>query len=274
LVKKLLLTLLVLCIGALADERLDEKIRSLIGEQAYAENHAFISIIFSPETEYFVNDRVDVVKVVKTLKENGLMNLFFDKPQPLELTFSTNGSPLFFVKLMGETLRSMGYYRYITEESHLDNSAFVWKIRLSTEYATDPSILREELLKRSCDIIDIERESNCKWSYNIDMSQAHLDLSPLQSGMEVTFRRSLEAHWLNVSEVQRVTISSLKGNNWYPYIAFYDSSLRLLKVYKRDRKTWEVTVTPPRDAVYVKVADLYTLKNIKDGFRILPRGVK
>ena len=90
----------------------------------------------------------------------------------------------------------------------------------------------------------------------------------------MTFRRSLDAHWLNVSQVQRLTLTSLRGNNWYPYIAFYDSSMRLLKVYKRDRKTWEVTVRPPRDAVYVKVTDLYTLKNIKDGFRILPKGVK
>ncbi|MDX1294958.1 MAG: hypothetical protein R3302_01745 [Sulfurimonadaceae bacterium] len=269
-----LLVLMLLVWGASADDRLYDKIKSLIGEQTYAENQAFISIIFSPEESYFANDRLDVVQVVETLKENGLMNLFFEKPQQLELTFSTNGSPLFFVKLMGETLRAMGYYRYITEESRLDNSAFIWKIRLTTEYATDPSSLRDELLKRSCDIIDIERESAEKWAYNIDMSQAHLNLQPLQSGREVTIRRSLDAHWLNVSEVSRLTLSSLRGNNWYPYIAFYDSSLRLLKVYKRDRKTWEVTVRPPRDAVYVKVADLYTLKNIKDGFRIIPKGVK
>lgn len=260
--------------GALADERLHDKIKSLIGEQTYAENQAFVSIIFSPEESYFANDRLDVVRVVDTLKENGLLKLFFDKPQQLELTFSTNGSPLFFVKLMGETLRSMGYYRYITEESRLDNSAFIWKIRLTTEYATDPSSLRDELLKRSCDIIDIERESAQKWFYHIDMSQAHLDLQPLESGQEITVNRSLDAHWFNVAEVQRVTLSSLRGNNWYPYIAFYDSSLRLLKVYKRDRKTWELTVKPPRDAVYIKVADLYTLKNIKDGFRILSKGVK
>lgn len=272
-VKKLLLTAL-LFLGAAADERLYEKVKSLIGERAYAENQTFISIIFTPEVSYYANDRLDVVKIVETLKENGLMNLFFEKPQQLELTFSTNGSPLFFVKLMGETLRSMGYYRYITEESRLDNSAFFWKISLSTEYATDPSILREELLKRSCDIVDIERKSAREWFYNIDMSQAHLNLTPLESGLEVTFRRSLDAHWLNVSQVQRLTLTSLRGNNWYPYIAFYDSSLRLLKVYKRDRKTWEVTVRPPRDAVYVKVTDLYTLKNIKDGFRILPKGVK
>jgi hypothetical protein len=264
----------LLFLSAVAETPLFDKVRSLVGDDVYARNQAFVKIIFSPETDYYTNDRIDVVKVVQTLRENGLMNLFFETPQSLELTFKTNGSPLFFVRLMGETLRSMGYYRYITEESRLDNSAFIWKIRLTTEYATDPSILRKELVKRDCDIIDIERESDRQWSYNIDMSLAHLDLVPLESGKAVTFNRSLDAHWLDVSRVRRVTLSSLRGNNWYPYIAFYDSSLRLLKVYQRDRKTWEVTITPPRDAVYVKVADLYTLRNIKDGFRVTPRGVK
>jgi len=270
-------TLLCLLLAAgtlLADERLDDKIRSLVGDAAYAENKAFIDIVFTPDTAFMENDRLDVVKIVGTLKENGLMNLFFDEPKQLELTFSTNGSPLFFVKLMGETLRSMGYYRYITDESRLDNSSFFWKIRLATEYATDPVILREELRKRHCDVIDIERESPTQWTYHIDMSQAHLALEPLQNGKEVSFNRSLEAHWLDVSQVASLTIYSLRGNNWYPYVVFYDSSMRLLKVYKRDRKTWEVTLRPPRDAAYVKLTDLYTLKNIKDGFKIVSKGVK
>ena len=272
-VKKLLL--LCLLIASLrADEALYEKVRSLIGESDYAQNRAFIEIIFSPSEAYYTNEHMDVVKVTETLKENGLLNLFFEEPQSLEITFSTNGSPLFFVKLMGETLRSMGYYRYITEESRLDNSAFSWKIRLTTEYATDPSILRNELRKRGCDIVDIKRENGRKWAYEIDMAQARLNLEPLQSGEEVTFSRSLDAHWLNISEVKKVTIWSLKANNWYPYVAYYDSSMRLLKVYKRDRKTWQIIVNPPRDAAYMKLSDMYSLKNIKDGLRVEATGVK
>jgi hypothetical protein len=251
-----------------------QKIESLVGRTDFDKNRAFIEIIFTPSEAYFVNDHLDVVKVVQTLKENGLLNLTYEKPQPLELTFTTNGSPMYFVKLMGDTLRAMGYYRYATSESRLDNSTFYWKIILNTKHATDPVTLRDELRKRGCDITDIIRENRQAWSYEINMSDAHLELAPLEGGEEVVFKRSLYAHWLNVSKVKRMTVWSFRGNNWYPYLAFYDSSLRLLKVYKRNKKSWQVTVNPPRDTAYVRISDLYSLKNIKDGLRIEVKGTR
>ncbi len=266
--------LALLFLSLRADELLFEKVQSIIEAQTFEENRAFIEIIFSPYENYYHNERIDTVKVIETLKENGLLNLYFESPQSLEITFSTNGQPLFFVKIMGDVLRSMGYYRYVTEESKLDESAFAWKIKLTSEYATDPTMLRSELNKRGCDIVDVVRDSAQKWHYEIDMSQAHLDLTKILNGEELTFKRSLDAHWLDVSNVKRLTVWSLKGNNWYPYVAFYDSTLRLLKVYKRDRKTWQITLALPRDTAYVKIGDLYSLKNIKDGLRIQAQGVK
>ena len=271
---RLLLSLTLLVFSVAADDRLFDKIESLIGHDNYARNSAFIDIIFSPESDYYVNGHIDVVKVVDRLNENGLMNLFFKSPRRLELTFSTNGRPLFFVKLMDETLHDMGYYRYITKESKLENDGFSWSISLVSEYATDPTLLRKELLERGCDIIDIERNSDEKWHYRIDMSQARLKLKPLESGDDITYKWLNSAKWLDISKVKKLTLWSLKGNNWYPYIAFYDSSLRLLKVYKRDLKTWQLVMSLPRDAVYVKITDLYSQKNIKDGLRIEVQGVK
>jgi len=273
LVKKFLLIVL-LTLSSFANELLYEKIESLIGQEMYERNRSFIEIVFSPEEEYYRNQKVDVVKVVEHLKENGLINLFFDKPHTLELTFSTNGKPIFFVKLMSDTLRDMGYYRYITKESKLENSGFSWSISLKSEYATDPTLLRKELLKRGCDIVNIERISDDKWHYEIDISFAHMKLDVLKSGDEITYKRLNFEKWLDISEVKKLTLWSLKGNNWYPYIAFYDNSLRLLKVYKRDKKTWQIVLSLPRDAAYVKIADLYSLKNIKDGLRIKTQGVK
>lgn len=262
----LLFSLLMAPVWGNAD--LYQKIESLVGKDDFAKNRAFIEIIFSPSKAYFVNDHLDVVKVAQTLKENGLLKLVYKRAQPLELTFTTNGSPMYFVKLMGDTLRAMGHYRYSTSESRLDTISFYWKITLNTKRATDPVLLQDELRKRGCEITDIVRENPLAWSYEIDMSKAHLKLSPLERGEEVVFRRSLYDHWLNVSKVKRMTVWSFRGNNWYPYIAFYDSSLRLLKVYKRDKKSWQVTVNPPRDTTYVRISDLYSLKNIKDGLRI------
>ena len=272
-VRTLLLAAL-LFLTASADDLLYGKIQSMIGESSFKEHRKLIEIVFSPADSFYGQEGIDTVKVVETLMENGLLKLDYGKPTLMEMTFSTRGTPLFFVKLMEETLRSMGYYRYVTEESRLEEGLFVWKISLTGEHAADPAKLRDELAKRRCRITDLERESPQQWRYEINMNQARLNLNPLQNGKEVTFRLTLDAHWLDVSGVERVTFNSLGSNSWYPYITFYDRTMHLLKVYKRDRKTWQLTLQPPRDAAYAKVADLYSLKNIKDGFRILPRGVK
>ena len=64
---------------AFADEEdlLIEKIKTFIDIDLYEHNSAYIDIIFSPKTDYYNNDRIDSVKVIQTLKYNGLLNLFF-----------------------------------------------------------------------------------------------------------------------------------------------------------------------------------------------------
>lgn len=252
-----------------ASPMLYDKIVSLIGEDAYARNEAFIHIIFSPESAYEQNGRLDVVKVADRLKENGLLTLFFDSHRMVELTFRTNGDSRFFLALMGDVLRDMGYYRYLTESAASQSDGFVWKIRMDSEYATDPTILQRELSKRGCSILDIQRESPTQWHYDIDMQGAYLDAPKLVAGKTESFKRMVYPHWFDVHDVGSMNIWSLKGNNWYPYIAFYDDSLRLLKLYKRDRRSWQLRLRLPRGCAYVKVADLYSRKNMKAGLRVL-----
>lgn len=266
LVKKLMV--FVLLQAALAASPLLEKVASLIGPQAYRQNEAFIKIIFSEENAYVQNGRVNVVKVVERLKENGLLTLFFNTPRQVELTFETNGTPQFFMTLMSETLRDMGYYHYLTDLEVLNNTGFTWRIRMDSEYATDPTALQRELGQRGCRILDLERISDTRWRYFIDMSGAHLKLTPLAPGKKVTLKRLVYPRWLDVTRARKLTLWSLKGNNWYPYIAFYDDSLRLLKLYKRDKRSWQIIMTLPRGCAYVKIADLYSRKNMKAGLSV------
>lgn len=253
---------------------LQDKIKALIGEKAYARHIKFIEIIFADRDEFYTNDRVDVAKVILTLKDNGLLDLFFKKPKEMHLTFQSSGYPLFFVKIMSDTLQSMGYYRFITERSKQDESGFFWTIRLTGEYAIDPVLLKNALLKRGCDIVDIDRITQTDWSYNIDMKNAYLMLDELSPESETVLKKSLYEHWLNAKSAKSLTIWSMKGNNWYPYISIYDRELHLLKVYKRDRKTYKVKLELPEDTAYLKIADLYSLKNIKEGLRVEAEGVK
>lgn len=263
---------IVFYVNIFSDELLDLKIKSFISEKQYIQNKDYIDIIFSPTSNYYVRDRIDNVKIIKTLKDNGLLNLFFDKPQQLNLNFITSGTPLFFLKIMGDSLRDMGYYRYVTVSSNLNVSEFTWSISLNSEYATDPILLQEELLKRGCKIVDIERESPANWIYTIDMTNSYLDTKKLYDGEIVELKRSLYAHWLNVRNIKNLHIKSSRRNSWYPYITYYDKSLHLLEVIKRDSRQRYINLEIPPQAKYIKISDLYTLKNVKDPLILTPKG--
>jgi len=249
---------------------LDTKIKIFLDTETYSENREFIDLIFDPREAFYKNQRVDAVKVVQTLKENGLLKLFFETPQELKLNFKTSGAPLFFVKIMGDTLRNIGYYRYVTTASNLDASEFTWNISLTSEYATDPLVLEKELAKSGCKIIDIERNSKYEWTYVIDMARGYLNLKTLESEHEVRLKRSHYAHWLNVSKIKELQITSSSRNRWYPYIAYYDPSLHLLKVLKEDSIRYKIDLAIPQNAKYMKISDLYTLKNVRDELILLP----
>jgi len=246
------------------------KIKSFLSEETYEKNRAFIDVIFDPKSAFYINDRVDAVKIAQTLKENGLLKLFFKSPQSFQLNFKTSGSPLFFVKIMGDTLRNIGYYRYVTTASNLSSSEFTWSINLTSEYATDPLILQQELKKSGCTIIDIERNSKKEWTYVIDMLGGHLNIKALEADKEVKLKRSLYAHWLNVANIKKLRIVSSRRNSWYPYIAYYDASLHLVKLIKRDKISRDITLKIPKNASYIKISDLYTLKNVRDELTLKP----
>lgn len=255
-----------------AQDFLIKKIQNLVSPKTFAKDRAFIETIFSPKSEFYKDDgMVDSIKVIKTLKENGILNLFFQKPRDINISFKTNGESLFFIKIMSDALQNIGYYKYVTKESSLDGEEFVWKINLTSEYAADPIILSQELKKNGCQISDVVRENENDWSYVVDMKNARLDVSMLEGGVSFSLKRSLYAYWLDVSKIESVDITSSLRNDWYPYIAFYDKTLKLLSVIKLDTKKTNITLDINSDVSYIKISDIYTLKNIKDDLVLLPR---
>jgi len=256
------------------DDPLTSKIKSFLDVENYQDNEAFINVIFEPKSAFYENERVNAVKVIQTLKENGLLKLFYKKPQSLKLNFKTSGSPLFFVKIMGDTLRNIGYYRYVTLASNLDSSEFEWNIGLTSEYVTDPLILDKELQKSGCNIIDIERNTAREWTYVIDMGRAFLNVEKLHADMEVSLKHSQYAHWLDISKIKNLHITSSRRNSWYPYIAYYDASLHLLKVLKKDKICHELSLNIPPNTKYIKLSDMYNMKNIRDKLLLTPTDSK
>ena len=253
-------------------EMLDIKIKSLLPKQVYVDNKSYINTILFNESSYILDNRVDALKVIRKLKDDGLLELYFDKPSELRLNFHTSDNPLFFVKIMGDTLRDIGYYRYITKESKLDETGFTWSITLKAEYVIDPQILQKELKTTGSSIVDITRINLKEWTFSIDMRDAYLDVEVLLDEQEVELQRSLYAYWLDVSMIKQLRISSSRRNSWYPYITYFNSSLHLLKVVKENSKRTKMLLEIPDSAKYIKISDIYTLKNIKDVLLLMPIG--
>jgi len=254
------------------DDVLLQKIKTFVSPKVFQKDRAYLEIIFSPKKDYFQDGRVNSVKVIKTLKENGILNLYFKTPKELNISFKTIGNSLFFVKIMSDTLRNIGYYRYVTKESNLDKNGFTWKISLTSEYATDPVVLSKELEKNSCFIVDVIRTNPTEWTYIIDMQNAKLNTKVLHVDEKIKLKRSLYSYWLDVSNIKKLKITSSYRNSWYPYIAYYDESLKLLRVIKRDRKRRSIILNMKENTHYLKISDIYTLKNIKDSLNLTPIG--
>jgi len=254
------------------DDVLLQKIKTFVSPKVFQKDRAYLEIIFSPKKDYFQDGRVNSVKVIKTLKENGILNLYFKTPKELNISFKTIGNSLFFVKIMSDTLRNIGYYRYVTKESNLDKNGFTWKISLTSEYATDPVVLSKELEKNSCFIVDVIRTNPTEWTYIIDMQNAKLNTKVLHVDEKIKLKRSLYSYWLDVSNIKKLKITSSYRNSWYPYIAYYDESLKLLRVIKRDRKRRSIILNMKENTYYLKISDIYTLKNIKDSLNLTPIG--
>lgn len=269
----LLFTLLVSF--SCAEDLLIKKIQNLINPATFTKDRAYIDTIFSQKKDFYADDgRVDTIKVIKTLKDNGILNLFFKKPRDINISFKTQGAPLFFIKIMGDSLQNIGYYKYVTNESKFNGSEFVWKINLTSEYAADPIILSQELKKNNCRVVDVIRDGETDWTYVVDIKNAKLDVNELEDGVEFKLKRSLYAYWLDVSNIDKIEVSSSARNDWYPYIAYYDKSLKLLKVMKIDAKKTNITLEMKEDTRYIKISDIYTLKNIKDDLVLKPTAKK
>ena len=247
------------------DDTLNSAVKSLMGAKAYNSNKQLVSVVFRQQESFYDGSNVNYLTVIKALKENKLVDFSQKNVQNLNLSFSTDGAQLLSVKIVSDSLRDMGIFKYMIKESHLNSLEFEWSIELNSENSLDPVNFGNQLLKYGCKIAKLDKSDNGNWIYKIDMKNAHLNAPILSASNSIKTEHVESEKWIDVSQAGTINISSNHANNWFPSISFYDQSLALIKVQKIDEKTTQLDVSVPSNAVYMKVTDIYTLKNIKNG---------
>jgi hypothetical protein len=263
-----ILSLLLLSV-ALHAGSLFKEIENTIGKNSYIANKKIITVLFKDTARFYNHGQVDYPKVLRVLKENHLLNVKFSRSSAITLSFATRQKyPVAFIELVRSTLTDLGYSRIDVQKVIHDKSGFMYKISVYSDSAPDPIMIAEHFAKKRARIVRIKRFSLSNWRYFVDIS--HLDLVPekLPYKKKIHLSKPLEPYWINVENVKVVLLESAKANRWHPRIVFYDRFLNILDNVSKDRKSYNLRLEVPRDAMYMKVSDLYTLDNLRRGLTI------
>jgi hypothetical protein len=247
------------------DDALDNAVKSIMGAKSYSANKQLVGVVFRQKDSFYDGVNVNYLSVIKVLKENKLVDFSQKNTQNFNLSFSSDGGQLLFVKIVTDSLRDVDIFKYMIKESHLNSLEFEWSIELSPESSLDPVSFGNQLSKYGCKIAKLNRNDNGNWEYKIDMRNARLNVPMLSASNSIKTEHTESEKWIDVSQANTINISSNHANNWFPSISFYDQNLGLIKVQKIDEKTSQLDVSVPSNAIYMKVTDIYTLKNIKNG---------
>jgi len=251
---------------------LQEKIISYIPTKEYQINKNLINMLFRDESKFIINGKIRYLKLFKTLKNNGLLDLNLKKPTKIYIEFNILNNSIKGYKILNDSLNSLGYRYFLTDSLNMQNLKQIsWTISFKTEYMLDPVVLLNDLQQKYCKITDIKKVNKSFWIYSIDFSNSLIDAIKIDKNEKVKFNKPLSDYFININDTKSLEIKSKKLNRWFPYIVFFNKDLKIIKTIKKDKITKKIKTIVPDNTKYIKITDLYNLINIKRGLTIILR---
>ena len=261
---------LILLVSVSVFANLQEKIENFISSQEYSKEENLLKVLFkNSDSFYRVSDgNVDSLKVIKVLEDNGLFKLFYKKPITLKVKFITKKNPLIFMKVIKGSLESIGYNYFLTTRATKKENEFIWIINLKTKHLINPLLFSDELVKRGCEIEDIEKKDDNLWVYKINSDGARLNAKKIDLDTNVKLKKPIEPYLIYSNDAVKIKIRTSFSDHWYPSVVFLDSALHVISQTKIDNRTYVLKLDVPQDSKYIRIGDIYTLDNIKHGLSI------
>ena len=269
----LLPALFLLAAGLLRADALDDKVKMLVDDRNYIVHQKLLDVLFRDRGAFMDGEKPDVMKVTRTLKENGLLNIFYADPRPIEMTVATPLNPPLVMKTVLEVLNRLGYTYFLTVEVLREENRFSWTIRYSSRHAVDPAAFAGELEGDGIAVEDLSKEGD-RWIYRLTGERPFLqDAYPVASGAkEENLVQPGGEYWLALDrDAGRLTVRTGRSTPWYPYLAAYDRELNLLEVIRQNDNHRNLFYTVPSKTAYVKITDSFAADNLKHGIRVKVR---
>jgi len=252
---------------------LDYKIREYIGDTQYKIHQNLIQILFKKSQLFYIDDsKLNIVKILRVLKSNGLINQQFDKPQTFRLELYTNANYKMFIKIALDSLRELGYTYVIIDNIVKIDTDFKVVFKFQSEYILDPMRFNDELLNRSAKIINIDKFKDNHWRYYIDSTTLALSDTVELDAMfkNIKLDKPIRDYYIHIIDksIEYLIFKSFLANRWFPIISMYDKNMNLIKNVQFNDIMFDMRVDITPDIEYIRVSDMYTLNNLKRGLRL------
>jgi len=243
-------------------------VEELVDKNSFRQHRSLINKIFENDKKFMQKGQVNIISVLRKLKTNGILKLFLNKPKSIKISFRGKDNPIFFMKIVSDSLQDLGYFKYRVLKAEKNKRGFVWTIEFISDYILDPTLLYSSLVKKGCKIIGIHRNALLQWSYSIDTTNAILNVPSLIKNKKLRLKTPVFDYWLKVNGGKTIKFATVSNNRWHPYISFYNKKLVLIKVFKDDRRRKYLKLKIPKYTKYVKITDIYILNNMKNGLTV------
>lgn len=259
-----------LCFGIVygIEGALETKIVNLIGEADYNRNKSFINKIFSPTSNFYQNGNLDIYRVISVLQNNGLLKPKFSAPQEFSAIFVAQTSPIILLKMINQSLSTMGYSYWIPSEAVYENDSTKIRISLTTEHIIDPIILINEISKNGFVVANINRNKQNEWEYNISLASSKIPNSTfVAKGNSLNIYEVSGQYWLEVGDLGRLEVQSINKKNFNPKVVFFDKNLIVLDIKELNRgQKFDISII--NNTKFIKISDLLSNSNLKAGLNV------
>lgn len=269
--KLLNLILLLSLINVLNADMLSDKIKMLVPSNVYKNNENFIKKIFSNKASFYTNNNLNIEKVVKTLKANGLIPLKLNKPRDITISFNINAfsdknpSFAFLSYATSSLLTNMGYSYFYTTKATRDSNRILIAYTLNSESNIDPAMIIDNLSKRGYIVLDINKQGDTNWAYDISLKNTFLvNADMLQQGNKELTKINGK-YWLVASSTGTLNISTKEKVNWYPKILTFDSNMNVIDFVMSKNLNNNYTIKVTKEIKYIMITDNYNATTLRNG---------
>lgn len=260
------------CCGALFGDVLESKIKNLIGENNYQTNANFINKIFANKNSFYSFGRLDIAKVIYSLKNNGLLSSKFGQPTEVKLSFSARTNPVLLAKIINDLLTNMGYSYFIITKAEFNNNLSTMEFSFNTEHSPDAGLILDNLARRGFVCLDIDRISQKEWIYSLEANEPQLpNVKYISKNTDNKLRESSGEYWISLSAVGELHIQPIELNKWNPRVVLYDKHLNIVNIVANTSPKSYMNIKIPNGVRFVMISDYDTAEALRGGINLTLR---